>query len=183
MVVGVPGGREAAEGAEIVDDRRDTMDTAVRLSCTAFVAATAVLALLWRSGGWILLSLLLLAVSRIAYRGAAVAYGEAVEATFDLHRFDLVAALRLPLPADHVDERDPAKAVSAFWRQPKPVSFISATPIRRKVGRSETPRHRLREGTRAHGRYLTGVPLMRHRRSAARTLITVRPGGGPVRGS
>ncbi|KAF5990794.1 hypothetical protein [Streptomyces sp. WAC00263] len=110
----------------IVDDRRDTMDTAVRLACTAFVAAAAALALLWRSGGWILLPLLLLAVSRIAYRGAvgaAVAYGEAVEAAFDLHRFDLVAALRLPLPADHAEERDQAKDVSAFWRQRTPVPF------------------------------------------------------------
>lgn len=115
----------------IIDDRRDTMDTAVRLSCTAFVAATAALALLWRSDGWILLPLLLLAVSRIAYRGAvsaAIAYGEAVEATFDLHRFDLVAALRLPLPADHADERDQAKDVSAFWRQRRPVPFTYRHP-------------------------------------------------------
>lgn len=61
-----------------------------------------------------------LTTSWIAYRGAvlaAIAYGESIDTAFDLHRFDLIAALRLPLPADDIEERKAYTALCDYWRQ------------------------------------------------------------------
>ncbi|WP_424535855.1 hypothetical protein ACOZ38_38385 [Sphaerisporangium viridialbum] len=108
----------------VVDDRRDILDTAARLSVT--MAATAVVAagLLARSGWWLLLALVPLVIARVAYVGAvhaAVAYGEAVRAAIDLHRFTLVDALRLPLPHDPDDERRRNTLLCDLWRQGLPL--------------------------------------------------------------
>jgi hypothetical protein len=83
---------------------------------TGLVAA----GLLTVSGWWVFVALVPLAASWIAYRGAvlaAAAYGESVDAAFDLHRFDLTAALHLPLPADDTAERVANTALTEFWRQ------------------------------------------------------------------
>ena len=85
-------------------------------------AATALLtaALLARSGWWLLAAAIPAVVARLAYVGAvhtAMSYGEAVTVAFDLHRFDLLTQLRLPLPADIGQERRIASQVSLMWRQ------------------------------------------------------------------
>ncbi|MFG2955386.1 hypothetical protein ACGF5O_16820 [Streptomyces sp. NPDC048291] len=110
----------------VVDDRRNTLDVTVRLAATAFMAGAATVALLSRSGWWLLLALGPLALSWICYRqavGAAVAFGEAVETAFDLHRFDLLRALHLPLPAGRSQEQAQAREVCGYWRQGMPVAF------------------------------------------------------------
>ncbi|MEU3354384.1 hypothetical protein [Streptomyces sp. NPDC037389] len=110
------GDRIAARVAE----RRTSMDAAARLSVTAALCAPLSGWLLWRSGWWLLLAAALLAASRIAYTAAvhaAIEYGESVAAAFDLHRFDLLTALHLPLPADLDEERAANRALSTLWRQ------------------------------------------------------------------
>ncbi|MGW6443149.1 hypothetical protein [Lentzea sp. NPDC055074] len=110
----------------VVSDRRDSMDLAARLAVTLGLTAVVSAVLLHRTGWWLLLSLGLLLAARLAYRGcvqAALAYGEAVEAAFDLHRFDLYRALHLPLPADVEAEKEDNRRLSAFWRQGRPVKF------------------------------------------------------------
>jgi hypothetical protein len=104
----------------IVDDRRNTLDTAARLCVTMAATAAAATALLAASGWWLLLAAIPLLVSWTAYHGAVqagVAYGEAVETAFDLHRFALTTALHLPLPADDTAERETNLRLSDFWRQ------------------------------------------------------------------
>ncbi|MGI5243004.1 hypothetical protein [Dactylosporangium sp. CA-139066] len=115
----------------IVDDRRDTVDAAARLAVVAALTTVVTVALLGASGGWIALTLVPLAVSWLSYRGAvqaAIAYGESVEVAFDLHRFDLLAALHLPLPADTEAEARLAAELSALWRQGKPVPLTYTHP-------------------------------------------------------
>lgn len=110
----------------VVDDRRNTLDAAARLSATALMAGAAAAALLSRSGWWLLLALGPLTLSWICYRqavGATLRFGEAVETAFDLHRFDLLRAMHLPLPAGRSQERVQAQEVCAYWRQGMPVAF------------------------------------------------------------
>lgn len=59
----------------------------------------------------------LLVVSRLAYTGAVAAsaeFGEARRVAVDLHRFDLLEAMHLPLPADASEERGVFRRLSAF---------------------------------------------------------------------
>lgn len=108
----------------LLDDRRDSMDAAARMSATMSVTALASAVLLSRSGWWLALALIPLVVSRISYRGAvqaAMAYGESVHAAFDLHRFDLLTALHLEPPASQVDERSINSQLCDLWRQGVPI--------------------------------------------------------------
>jgi hypothetical protein len=103
-----------------VADRRDAMDAATRMSVTVALCVPPTVWLLWRSGWWLALAALLAAVSRLGYVAAvhaAVAYGQYVEAAFDLHRFDLLTALHLPLPEDRTQELATGAALSTLWRQ------------------------------------------------------------------
>jgi hypothetical protein len=108
----------------LVDDRRDALDGAVRLSVTGGVVALLTFVLLLRASWWVTLALAPLAVAVLAYLGAvhtAMAYGEAVHTAFDMHRFDLLSALHLPLPANQGEERAQAVALCDWWRQGVPV--------------------------------------------------------------
>ncbi|HEX5406698.1 MAG TPA: hypothetical protein VFX16_30865 [Pseudonocardiaceae bacterium] len=104
----------------VVDDRRNTLDMAARLSVTMFVTGLAAVGLLAASGWWLLLALIPLTTSWIAYRGAvlaAIAYGESVDTAFDLHRFDLIVALHLPIPTDDTEKRAANTVLCERWRQ------------------------------------------------------------------
>lgn len=104
----------------IVDDRRNALDTAARLSVTMLVTGIATVGLLSVSGWWILLAAIPLIVSVVAYRGtvhAAEAYSDSVHVAFDLHRFELVNALHLTLPVNDEEERAVNMKLSDFWRQ------------------------------------------------------------------
>ncbi|WP_105969182.1 hypothetical protein [Streptomyces geranii] len=110
----------------VVTDRRNTLDGAARLSVTmAATAVTSAALLLPAAGWWTCLALLPLAVARVAYAGAvraALAYSECVRTAFDLHRFDLLTALHLPLPADPEAERALNRELSSAWRQGTPTT-------------------------------------------------------------
>ncbi len=109
--------------ATTVTEQRDAMDAAARLSVTAALCVPPTVWLLWRSGWWLLLAVLLVVVSRLSYLAAvhaAVAYGQYVEAAFDLHRFDLLGALHLPLPADREAELRANDALGELLRQGLP---------------------------------------------------------------
>jgi len=108
----------------IVDARRDALDTATQLAVSGAVTGVVALALLVRTGPWILLAGAPLVLSVVAYRGAvqvALAYAEAVCASFDLHRFDLLRLLHLPLPADHETEMTLNTTLCLQWRQQVPL--------------------------------------------------------------
>lgn len=102
-------------------DRRLWLDAAARLATTAGLSAPIAMVLLWESGwSWRLLSLVPLLLSWLAYTAAvqaAVAFGECVTAAIDLHRFDLLKALHLPLPADRQVEREQNEKLCRLLRQ------------------------------------------------------------------
>ena len=107
-----------------VEDRRNALDAACRLSVVSALCSAACAVLLARTGGWLLLALAPLLLSRLAYRAAvhaALAYGQAVRVCFDVHRFDLYPVLHLPLPEDPDQERRFNETLSAFWRQGGPM--------------------------------------------------------------
>ncbi|MEU6405819.1 hypothetical protein [Streptomyces sp. NPDC046985] len=105
---------------ETVEDRRDALDAACRVSVVSALCAAASVVLLVRASWWLLLALAPLLLSVLAYHAAvhaAIAYGQAVRVCFDLHRFDLYPALHFPLPGDSEQERRVNTELSAFWRQ------------------------------------------------------------------
>lgn len=112
----------------VVDDQRDRLDGSARMAVTMAVTAVASAVLLVRTGWWLLLALIPVVVAAAAYHGAvqtARAYGESVHVAFDLHRFDLLTALRVPRPATHGDEVAKHAQLNDLWRQgvPLPASF------------------------------------------------------------
>ena len=110
----------------IVDDERTQLDVAVRFSVVLLVAALASLGLLITHGWLLVVPAGLLVLAWLAYRaavGAAIAYGEGLETAFDLHRFDLLRGLHLPLPAGSDEERALNAQVTAFLLQGQQVPF------------------------------------------------------------
>ncbi|WP_148085994.1 hypothetical protein [Actinocorallia herbida] len=102
----------------VVMDRRDQLDGSVRWSAALLLTSVVAAGLLWDSGWWRALALVPLAGARLAYLAAvhaALAYAESVDTVFDLHRFDLLAAMHLPLPDDHRAEVVANRRLSAFW--------------------------------------------------------------------
>ncbi|KQC37195.1 hypothetical protein [Frankia sp. ACN1ag] len=125
-----------------MSDRRNTLDAAARLSVT--MAATAVVAavlLLPSSSWWACLALIPLTIARVAYLGAvraALAYGECVCTAFDLHRFDMLTALHVPLPGTPEAERALNRQLCSAWRQ----GTLTTTPYdhpQRLDGRDRPP--------------------------------------------
>lgn len=107
-----------------VDDRRDGLDLAARMAVTMAFTAAATFALLLASRWWLLLTLVPLALAWAAYRGAveaALAYAESVEVAFDLHRADLLDALRMRRPENPADERALFEQWCDHWRQGVPL--------------------------------------------------------------
>ncbi|WP_189312051.1 hypothetical protein [Streptomyces brasiliensis] len=104
--------------AEALGSARDALDTAVNF-CWAFLVLTgAGGAALYDepSAWWWCGSCLVLAA--VAYKGAvttAQAYSGLMHVVYDLHRFDLLAALHYPLPADRESEEETLSDVSDLF--------------------------------------------------------------------
>ena len=118
----LPGAGEQSKS--LVDDRRDALDAAVRMAVTMAVTAIASLVVLLWSGWWVLLVLMPLGVAVLAYNGAvqaALAYAETVYVAFDLHRADLLTALRMEPPTRQETERILNEQWCDLWRQGIPL--------------------------------------------------------------
>jgi hypothetical protein len=126
------------QARSVVDDRRDTLDGAVRMAATMAVTAIASLVLLSFSGWWVLLALIPLGIAVLAYNAAvqaALAYAETVHVAFDLHRADLLTALRMEPPRRQDAERALNEHWCDLWRQGIP---LPAT-LEYTVGNSDKP--------------------------------------------
>jgi hypothetical protein len=109
----------------VVDDRRDIMDAAGRMAVTSALTTVVAVPLLWGTAWWLLLALIPAVLAAVSYAGAvaaAIAYGEAVRSAFDLHRFDLLTALRLPTPRTPAQEHAQNQALCGMWRQGVPMT-------------------------------------------------------------
>jgi len=105
----------------VLDDLRDQLDLAARFCVVFGIAMVISVVFLAEHGWWLTAAAISLAGALLSYRAAlaaAAAYGQAVEAAFDLHRFDLLTALHLPLPANLTGEVTANQELSRFLRQP-----------------------------------------------------------------
>ena len=112
--------------AALVDDQRNQLDVAARLCVTSGMATVVSLCLLYKHGWWLLVPAATLLLSWISYRGAiisAFSYGLGIRLAVELHRFDLLTAMRLPLPEDRLTEVIFNRNLSDFLRQGKPENF------------------------------------------------------------
>jgi hypothetical protein len=110
----------------VVDDQRGQLDASARF-CVVFAAAavTSFALLVWHPV-WLWVPLACVVLAALAYRaavGAALQYGESLRAAFDLHRFDLLSALHLPLPPDRTAEREQNRDLSDFLIQDWEIDF------------------------------------------------------------
>jgi hypothetical protein len=100
-----------------LDDVRDRLDTALRWSCYLLFGAIVSAALLLQYPLWWLLPATLTLLALGAYVSActtAKGYGVLLATAFDLHRFDMLRAMRISLPADEAEEKATGQALSAF---------------------------------------------------------------------
>lgn len=117
----------------VLADQRNQLDLTARF-CVVFLAG-AVLSLvaLLGDGWWLTVPCAALLLAWLAYRSsvaAAAAYGETIQSAFDLHRFDLLEALHLSLPADRESERKANRELSDFLRQGLPINLRYSHPDR-----------------------------------------------------
>jgi hypothetical protein len=105
----------------VLRDLRDQLDLVARFCAVFAIAAVVSAGFLATHGWWLAVTLVPLGGALLSYRAAlaaAAAYGQAVEAAVDLHRFDLRTALHLPLPADLRGEVAANQQLTRFLRQP-----------------------------------------------------------------
>lgn len=98
----------APNRAAYINDTREQMDIAIRLTFYGLAAAVVTTVWMLGSGWWLFLGLLPYAFAYIAYRGAiaaASAWGAAVKTAMDLDRFALYDAIHVDWPTDTRAER------------------------------------------------------------------------------
>lgn len=104
----------------LLADRRNQLDLAARFCAVFLLCAIISLFFLYPHGWWLLVPLFILLLARLSYRGAvaaAVAYGESVQSAFDLYRFELHKALRIPAPPNLHAEKKTNQLITNFLRQ------------------------------------------------------------------
>ena len=122
----------SASLTEALDGLRDQLDVAVRLCVMLLVAAIVSAAMLATDGWWLGVPVAAVLLAWLAYRSAirtGVAYGEAMGWAFDLHRFDMLTALHLPLPADMAQEEEFNQQLSDFFAIGDPIGGEPATHV------------------------------------------------------
>jgi hypothetical protein len=102
------------------EDQTDQLDTAAHL-CVTFLLATLISGALLLPNGWdgywLLIPLGTGILAWVSYRAtiaAAKHQGDLMMAAFDLHRFDMLAQLRRPLPTDAHTEFEANQRLSEF---------------------------------------------------------------------
>lgn len=93
-----------------------------RLAITAISAV-----LLFQHGWWLVVPVVTFCLAWISYHGAvasALAYGVGIRTAVDLHRFELLRTLHLPLPSNREVEKQANALLSEFLRQGRPVDFL-----------------------------------------------------------
>lgn len=104
----------------ILADRRNQLDLAARFCAIFLLCAIISLFFLSSHGWWLLVPAFMLLLARLSYSGAvaaAVAYGESVQTAFDLYRFDLHKAMRIPAPPNLQAEKKTNQLITSFLRQ------------------------------------------------------------------
>lgn len=106
-----------------VSDLHQQVDGGARLSLATAVAGVAGLPVLLHHGWWNVVWVALLLLAVVAYRGTVIVASmlrAVYESAYDLHRFDLLAALHLDVPDNPEDERKSNSWLTLFWSGQKP---------------------------------------------------------------
>jgi hypothetical protein len=102
-----------------VGNQMDALDSTATF-VVLFTAQTLVsLPLLYRLDWWSLTPVVCAILGAVAYSGAvraAAKFGNLIEVAFDLHRFDMVEAMRLPLPRTPKQEHQQNTLISRFFQ-------------------------------------------------------------------
>jgi len=104
----------------LLEDKRNQLDFNVRMCYLFALSALISVVLLFKFGWWIVVPFVFLIFALISYKNAistSLDYGILIQTAFDLHRFDLLQALRLPLPRNYEEEVQFNKKLSNFLRQ------------------------------------------------------------------
>ncbi len=104
----------------LVDDSRNQVDVAVRLTISGYICAGVSASLLILSGWQVLWALVPLVIGVMAHAGAhqaATAYGRALQVAFDLNRFSLLESLHLKKPRCLATERQTNQQLSTLLSQ------------------------------------------------------------------
>jgi hypothetical protein len=115
---------------------RDQLDITARL-CVTLLLATVISALLLLPqlllhGWWLALPVATAVLAWVAYKAAvqaATAYGRLLYVAFDLHRFDMVRGLHLPLP-NAGKEEDFNQRLSEFFAKRRWVRYVDPAEYR-----------------------------------------------------
>jgi hypothetical protein len=122
--------------ADGLGELRDQLDVAARL-CVTLLLATMISALLLLPrlllhGWWLVLPVATAVLAWVAYKAAlqaAMAYGRLIYVAFDLHRFDMLRGLHLPLP-DAAKEEESNTALSEFFQKRTWVKYVDTSKYR-----------------------------------------------------
>jgi len=109
--------------ADALEALRDRLDLTARLAASLLLATVASTVLLVRYGWWLLVPLITATLSWMSYRAAvraAVAYGAQLQVAFDLHRFDMLRGLHIPLPETPETELALNERLSEFFQHGGP---------------------------------------------------------------
>lgn len=104
----------------ILTDRRNQLDLAARFCAIFLLCAIISIFFLYPYWWWLLVPAFMLLLTRISYHGAiaaAIGYGESVQSAFDLYRFELHKALRIPAPANLLAEKETNVLITRFLQQ------------------------------------------------------------------
>jgi hypothetical protein len=102
-----------------IGQQLDLVDTGVSIAVAFWICALAAAPLVGRADAWSVLPLALGILAVVAVRGSRTAarhYGTLLSTAFDLHRFQMVEALRLPLPKSAKDEALQNKTLREFFK-------------------------------------------------------------------
>lgn len=102
-----------------IGQQLDLVDTGASVATALGICTIVAVPLVWRVDSWSLLPILLALLAVVAARGSRTAarhYGTLLCTAFDLHRFQMIEALRLPLPSDAQKEAGQNKRLHEFFR-------------------------------------------------------------------
>lgn len=128
-----------------IGQQLDLVDTGASIAVALGICALAAAPLVGRADVWSVLPLVLGLLAVVAVRGSRTAarhYGTLLSTAFDLHRFQMVEALRLPLPTNAKEEEWQNKKLDKFFKdgdqikeswweydQPRPLSAALTTVL------------------------------------------------------